>query len=406
MDIDRAEDRYKFSELLDSIGVDQPSWREAPSLDDAVAFAQETGYPVLLRPSYVLSGAAMGVATNARECDLFLKKAADVSPKHPVVVSKFFEDAKEIEVDAVASRGQILAMAVVEHVENAGVHSGDATLVVPPQRTYPEVIRKVEKITERIADALRITGPLNVQYLAQGTNVKVIEANLRASRSFPFVSKICKVNFIELAMKAILDVPVARVARPWQDLDYVGVKAPHFSFTRLQGADPTLGVEMASTGEVGCLGDDFEEAFLKALISVGFKFPIRTVLLSTGTLKDKVAFIEGAKLFESLGIGFFATQGTAEFLSRYSIKSVVVHWPLENRSPNAGELIEQRKIDLVINIPKNFQEIELTNDYYIRRKAVDFGIPLLTNIQLANRLAESLSRKQAVDLGIKELQAY
>ena len=406
MDIDRAEDRHKFSKLLDSIGVDQPPWRQAPSLDDAVAFAKETGYPVLLRPSYVLSGAAMGVATNARECELFLNKAADVSPKHPVVVSKFFEDAKEIEVDAVASRGQILVMAVVEHVENAGVHSGDATLVVPPQRTYPEVIRKVEKITERIADALRVTGPLNVQYLAQGTNVKVIEANLRASRSFPFVSKICKVNFIELATKAILGVPVARVGRPWHDLDYVGVKAPHFSFTRLQGADPTLGVEMASTGEVGCLGDDFEEAFLKALISVGFKFPIRTVLLSTGTLKDKVAFIEGAKLFESLGIGFFATQGTAEFLSRYSIKSVVVHWPLENRSPNAGELIEQRKIDLVINIPKNFQEIELTNDYYIRRKAVDFGIPLLTNIQLANRLAESLSRKQAVDLGIKELQAY
>jgi carbamoyl-phosphate synthase large subunit len=406
IDIDRAEDRHKFSTLLDTIGVDQPAWREASSLSDAVAFAQETGYPVLLRPSYVLSGAAMGVATNARECELFLNKAADVSPRHPVVVSKFFEDAKEIEVDAVASRGQILAMAVVEHVENAGVHSGDATLVVPPQRTYPEVIRKVEKITERIADALRVTGPLNVQYLAQGTNVKVIEANLRASRSFPFVSKICKVNFIELATKAILGVPVARVGRPWHDLDYVGVKAPQFSFTRLQGADPTLGVEMASTGEVGCLGDDFEEAFLKALISVGFKFPIRTVLLSTGTLKDKVAFIEGAKLFESLGIGFFATQGTAEFLSRYSIKSVVVHWPLENRSPNAGELIEQRKIDLVINIPKNYQETELTNDYYIRRKAVDFGIPLLTNIQLANRLAESLSRKQAVDLGIKELQAY
>jgi len=406
MDIDRAEDRHKFSKLLDSIGVDQPPWREASSLGDAVAFAQEAGYPVLLRPSYVLSGAAMGVATNAKECELFLNKAADVSPKHPVVVSKFFEDAKEIEVDAVASRGEIIALAVVEHVENAGVHSGDATLVIPPQRTYPEVIRKIEKITGRIAEALAITGPFNVQYLAQGTNVKVIEANLRASRSFPFVSKICKVNFIELATKAILDVPVARVTRPWHDLEHVGVKAPHFSFMRLQGADPTLGVEMASTGEVGCLGDDFEEAFLKALISVGFKFPIRNILLSTGTLKDKVAFIEGAKLFEGLGIEFFATQGTAEFLSRYGIKSMVVHWPLEELSPNAGELIEQRKIDLVINIPKNYQETELTNDYYIRRKAVDFGIPLLTNIQLANRLAESLSRKQTVDLDIKELQAY
>jgi carbamoyl-phosphate synthase large subunit len=406
IDIDRAEDRHKFSTLLDTIGVDQPAWREVSSLSDAVAFAEDTGYPILLRPSYVLSGAAMGVATNARECELFVKKAADVSPQHPVVVSKFFEDSKEIEVDAVASCGRVLALVVVEHVENAGVHSGDATLVIPPQRTFPEVIRNIEKITARIAESLNITGPFNVQYLAQGTNVKVIEANLRASRSFPFVSKICKVNFIELATKAILGVPISKVERLGHDLDYVGVKAPHFSFTRLQGADPTVGVEMASTGEVGCLGDDFEEAFLKALISVGFKFPIRTVLLSTGTLKDKVAFIEGAKLFESLGIGFFATQGTAEFLSRYGIKSVVVHWPLENRSPNAGELIEQRKIDLVINIPKNFQEIELTNDYYIRRKAVDFGIPLLTNIQLANRLAESLSRKQTVDLGIKELQAY
>ncbi len=406
IDIDCAEDRHKFSTLLDTIGVDQPPWKEAASVGDAVAFAEKTGYPVLLRPSYVLSGAAMGVATNAKECELFLNKAADVSPKHPVVVSKFFEDAKEIEVDAVASRGEIIAMAVVEHVENAGVHSGDATLVIPPQRTYLEVIRKIEKITARIAESLKVTGPLNVQYLAQGTNVKVIEANLRASRSFPFVSKICKLNFIELATKAILGVPTSKFEQPWHDLDYVGVKAPQFSFTRLHGADPTVGVEMASTGEVGCLGDDFEEAFLKALISVGFKFPIRTILLSTGPLKDKVTFVESAKLFESLGIRFYATKGTAEFLAGYSIESVVVHWPLENLSPNAGELIEQRKIDLVINIPKNYQETELTNDYYIRRKAVDFGIPLLTNIQLANRLAESLSRKQAVDLGIKELQAY
>ena len=406
IDIDRAEDRHKFSTLLDTIGVDQPVWREVSSLSDAVTFAEETGYPILLRPSYVLSGAAMGVATNARECELFLNKAADVSPQHPVVVSKFFEDSKEIEVDAVASCGRVVALAVVEHVENAGVHSGDATLVIPPQRTFPEVIRKIEKITARIAESLNITGPFNVQYLAQGTNVKVIEANLRASRSFPFVSKICKVNFIELATKAILGVPISKVERPGRDLDYVGVKAPQFSFTRLQGADPTIGVEMASTGEVGCLGDDFEEAFLKALISVGFRFPMKTVLLSTGPLKDKVTFVEGAKLFQSLGIKFYATQGTAEFLARYGIESEVVYWPLEKLSPNAGELIEQRKIDLVINIPKNYQETELTNDYYIRRKAVDFGIPLLTNIQLANRLAESLSRKQFVDLGIKELQAY
>jgi len=405
-DIDRAEDRHKFSTLLDTLGVDQPPWREAASLDDVVAFAEHVGYPVLLRPSYVLSGAAMGVATNARECELFLNKAADVSPRHPVVVSKFFEDAKEIEVDAVASGGDLIAMCVVEHVENAGVHSGDATLVIPPQRTYPEVIRKVEKITARIAAALNVTGPLNVQYLALGTNVKVIETNLRASRSFPFVSKISKVNFVELATKAILGVPVAKVGRVWNDLDYVGVKAPHFSFTRLQGADPTVGVEMASTGEVGCLGDDFEEAFLKALISVGFRFPLTNILLSTGPLKDKIAFIESARLFESMGIKLHATHGTADFLSRYGVESTPVHWPLDNLSPNATELIEQRKIDLVINIPKNYQETELTNDYHIRRKAVDFGIPLLTNIQLANRLAESLSRKQVPELQIKELQAY
>jgi carbamoyl-phosphate synthase large subunit len=406
VDIDRAEDRHKFSRLLDEIGVDQPPWREVFSLDDAVAFAEDTGYPVLLRPSYVLSGAAMGVATNSRECELFLRKAADVSPKHPVVVSKFFEDTKEIEMDAVAAGGNIVAMAVLEHVENAGVHSGDATLVTPPQRTYFEVIRKVETITRRIAKCLNITGPFNVQYLAQGTDVKVIEANLRASRSFPFVSKIYKVNFIELATRVILGLPVEKNGVPHRALDYVGVKAPHFSFTRLQGADPTVGVEMASTGEVGCLGDDFEEAFLKALISVGFRFPVKTVLLSTGPLKDKVTFLQSARLLHGLGIKFYATRGTAEFLAGYGMESEMVHWPLESESPNAGELIEQRKVDLVINIPKNYQETELTNDYHIRRKAVDFGIPLLTNIQLANRLAESLSKRQISSLGIKELQAY
>lgn len=406
IDIDRAEDRHKFSTLLDHILVDQPAWREASSLSDAVTFAEEVGYPILLRPSYVLSGAAMGVATNARECELFLSKAAAVSPLHPVVVSKFFEDSKEIEVDAVASCGRVAALAVVEHVENAGVHSGDATLVIPPQRTFPEVIRKIEKITARIAESLKITGPFNVQYLAQGTNVKVIEANLRASRSFPFVSKICKVNFIEIATKAMLGLPLSRVGRVGHNLDYVGVKAPHFSFTRLQGADPTVGVEMASTGEVGCLGDDFEEAFLKALISVGFRFPIKSVLLSTGPLKDKVNFVEGARLLVSLGIELYATAGSAEFLTGYGVESMVVHWPSEQRSPNAIELIEERKVDLVINIPKNYQETELTNDYYIRRKAVDFAVPLLTNIQLANRLAESLSKKHFADLHPKELQAY
>ena len=406
IDIDRAEDRHKFSTLLDNINVDQPPWREIVSVADAVAFAEEIGYPVLLRPSYVLSGAAMGVATSARECELFLDKAAEVSPSHPVVVSKFFENTKEIEVDAVASGGEVLTLAVSEHVENAGVHSGDATLVFPPQRTYLETIRKIERVTAKIARSLRISGPFNVQYLAQGTNVKVIECNLRASRSFPFVSKVYKHNFVEMAIKAAMGCPAGKNGRSPHDLDYVGVKAPQFSFTRLQGADPTVGVEMSSTGEVGCLGDDFEEAFLKALISVGFRFPIRSVLLSTGPLADKLTFLESARLMQSLGINFYATRGTAEFLAGYGISSSLVRWPLEKLSPNATEVIEEQRVDLVINIPKNYQETEVTNDYYIRRKAVDFGIPLLTNIQMANRLAEAIFSKDIKALTIKELQAY
>ena len=379
---------------------------EIVSVTDAVAFAEELGYPVLLRPWLVLSGAAMGVATSARECELFLNKAADVSPRHPVVVSKFFENTKEIEVDAVASCGEVITLAVIEHVENAGVHSGDATLVFPPQRTYLETIRKIERITAQIARSLRISGPFNVQYLAQGTNVKVIECNLRASRSFPFVSKVYKHNFVEMAIKAAMGCPIQKNGRSPHDLGYVGVKAPQFSFTRLQGADPTVGVEMSSTGEVGCLGDDFEEALLKALISVGFRFPIRSVLLSTGPLSDKMAFLESARLMQSLGINFFATRGTADFLAGYGIPSSLVRWPLENLSPNATEVIEEQRVDLVINIPKNYQEMEVTNDYYIRRKAVDFGIPLLTNIQMANRLAEAIFSKDIASLAIKELQAY
>ncbi len=405
-DIDRAEDRHKFSSLLDQIGVDQPPWREVSVLSDTVRFSEEIGYPVLLRPSYVLSGAAMGVATNEKELQLFLDKATEVSQKHPVVISKYYENAKEIEVDAVAAEGTIIAMAVTEHVENAGVHSGDATLVLPPQRTYLETIRRIEKITAKIACSLQITGPFNVQYLAQGNNVKVIECNLRASRSFPFVSKIYKENFIALAVKAMLGMKLSKVEKSPYSLDYVGVKAPHFSFTRLQGADPTVGVEMASTGEVGCLGDDFDEAFLKALISVGFKFPLKCVLLSTGPLADKISFVGSARLLQEMGVSFFATRGTAAFLEEYDVKTTMVYWPSEKLYPNAGELIEQRKFDLVINIPKNYQETELTNDYFIRRKAVDFGIPLLTNIQLAKRLAEALSRKSLNDLKIKELQAY
>ena len=406
IDIDRAEDRHKFSSLLDAIGVDQPPWIEVTSSAAAAAFAAQVGYPVLIRPSYVLSGAAMGVASSEPELGIFLQKAAEISPRHPVVISKFLENAKEIDVDAVAVKGEVVAMAVIEHVENAGVHSGDATLVLPPQRTHLETMRKVSRITGRIASSLHITGPFNVQYLSKGTDVKVIECNLRASRSFPFVSKIYKVNFLDMAVRGILGRPVSRPERSLLDLDYVGVKAPQFSFTRLQGADPTVGVEMASTGEVGCLGDDFEEAFLKALISVGFRFPIRAVLLSTGPLADKVAFLESARLLHGRGTSFYATRGTAEFLGGYGLPSTVVYWPSEKGSPGAMEVIERKAVDLVINIPKNFQETELTNDYYIRRRAVDFGIPLLTNIQLANRLAEALTRKSMADLKIKELQAY
>jgi carbamoyl-phosphate synthase large subunit len=323
-----------------------------------------------------------------------------------VVISKFMENTKEIEVDAVAVGGDVAAMAVIEHVENAGVHSGDATLVLPPQRTHLETMRKVSRITGRIAASLNITGPFNVQYLSKGTDVKVIECNLRASRSFPFVSKIYKENFIDLAVRGILGRPVQRPKRSLLDLDYVGVKAPQFSFTRLQGADPTVGVEMASTGEVGCLGDDFEEAFLKALLSVGFRLPLRSALISTGPLEDKVAFIESARLLHGLGISFYATRGTAEFLAGFEIPSTRVYWPSEQGAPGALEIIEKKQVDLVINIPKNSQETELSNGYYIRRRAVDYGIPLLTNIQLANRLAEALARKGVGDLKIKELQAY
>jgi len=406
VDIDRAEDRHKFSSLLDTIGVDQPRWSEVVSPAAAAAFAEEVGYPVLIRPSYVLSGAAMAVATSEEELRVFLTKAAEVSPLHPVVISKFLVNAKEIEVDAVAVKGEVVAMAVIEHVENAGVHSGDATLVLPPQRTFLETMRKVSRISDRIAKSLSITGPFNVQYLARGTDVKVIECNLRASRSFPFVSKVYKHNFIDLAIRGTMGQPVERPEKSFFDLDYVGVKAPQFSFTRLQGADPTVGVEMASTGEVGCLGDDFDEAFLKALISVGFRFPIRSILLSTGPLADKVAFAESAHLLHGRGIRLFATRGTADFLGNAGLPVTAVHWPDERATPTALELIEKKAVDLVVNIPKNFQKSELSNDYLIRRRAVDYGIPLLTNIQLANRVAEAISRKEIGDLRIKELQSY
>ena len=404
--IDRAENRHRFSRLLDELGIAQPEWKELISLDDAREFSNRVGYPVLVRPSFVLSGAAMGVATNDQELETYLKKAADVSPEHPVVITKFLENAKELEIDAVAAGGEVVAHAISEHVENAGVHSGDATLVLPPQRTYLETSRRIRRITEKIARALRIYGPFNIQFVAKANDVKVIECNVRASRSFPFVSKVLKVNFVDLATKAMLGYPVPRTDGSAMGIDYVGVKAPQFSFTRLDGADPTLGVEMASTGEVACLGTDFEEAFLKALSAVGYRMPLKNVLLSTGPTKDKASFVESARLLQERGIQLYATRGTADFLAAQGIESVPLHWPLEEKTPNVIDFISQRRFDLVINIPKNFQEAELTNDYLIRRRSVDFGIPLITNIQLAQRFVEAVVQKTVDNLEIRSYSEY
>jgi len=404
--IDLAEDRHKFSRLLDELGVAQPAWKELVSARDALEFARAAGYPVLVRPSYVLSGAAMGVASNDAELARYLQRATEVSPLHPVVISKFMENARELEMDAVACGGELVASAVSEHVENAGVHSGDATLVLPPQRTYLETVRRIRRISAQIARALKIHGPFNIQFLTKGNDVSVIECNLRASRSFPFVAKVLGVNFIETAAAVMMGRPVPVHSQSATDLEYVGVKAPQFSFTRLEGADPVLGVEMASTGEVGCLGEDFEEAFLKALLSVGFRLPIASVLLSTGPIADKAAFLDSARTLRDMGVKLYATEGTAVFLREHGVESVRLHWPTDVRSPNVLQHLQERAFDLVINIPKNSAEEELANDYLIRRKAADFGIPLITNIQLAQRFVEAISKKSLDELRIKSWQEY
>jgi carbamoyl-phosphate synthase large subunit len=409
LSIDAAEDRHKFSRLLDTLGIEQPAWKELVTVEAAREFADRIGYPVLVRPSYVLSGAAMGVAANERELAAFLQRAADVSPEHPVVMSKFIENAKELEMDAVACRGELVVSAISEHVENAGVHSGDATLVLPPQRTYLETMRRIKRITARIARALELHGPFNIQFIARGNDVQVIECNVRASRSFPFVSKILGTNFIEVATEVMMDRREQEVgARNGLvlDLDYVGVKAPQFSFTRLDGADPTLGVEMASTGEVACLGDDFEEAFLKALLSVGYRLPVSSVLLSTGPVEAKAAFLEASRTLRRLGLTLYATPGTAAFLGGHGIETTVLHWPLDATSPNVMEYLTAGRIDLVINIPKSSHEEELNNDYLIRRRTVDFGISLITDIQLAQRFVEALDRKNLDDLQAKSWNDY
>ncbi len=406
VDIDRAENRHKFSALLDQMGIDQPLWKELTSQKEALAFATEVGYPVLVRPSYVLSGAAMAVASNDEELKAYLEKAVRLSPQFPTVISKFLLNAKEIEIDAVARNGEMVAYAISEHVENAGVHSGDATLVFPPQRLYLETIRRTRQIAAQIAKALHIHGPFNIQFIAKDNDVKVIECNLRASRSFPFVSKILKYNLIDLATKVMLNEAVEPPDRSLFELNYVGVKAPQFSFTRLEGADPALGVEMTSTGEVACLGDDFHEAFLKALQAVGFRFPIKKVLLSTGRIESKAELLEPIRRLHARGVKLYATGGTAKFLRQHGLPVTRLHWPLDEKSPNALEYIKKRKVDLVINIPKNFQKEELTNGYLIRRAAVDYNVMLVTNRQIAMRLIEALDNNAQNRLHIKSWDEY
>jgi carbamoyl-phosphate synthase large subunit len=405
-DIDKAEDRHKFSALLESLGIEQPAWRELTDLGSAYGFADDVGYPVLVRPSYVLSGAAMCVAWDRDSLEEALGEASAISGDHPVVITKFIEDAKEVEIDAVARRGEIVYQAITEHVENAGVHSGDATVVLPPQRLYIETVRKVRRVAEDIARALRITGPFNIQFIAKDNRVSVIECNLRASRSFPFCSKVARVNMIELATKAILDAPIEKPTASSLDLEWVGVKAAQFSFSRLRGTDPVLGVEMSSTGEVGCIGRDLNDAFLKALLSVGYRVPKKRILLSTGPMSDKVEFLGGARSLAAMGYEIYASKGTAKFLVDNGVPATPLHWPLEKTEPNIATMLRERKFDLVINIPKNNGEKELRNDYIIRRMAVDFDLPLVTDIKMARRLTEALAQNRDRGLEVKAWEEY
>jgi carbamoyl-phosphate synthase large subunit len=404
--IDRAEDRHKFSRMLDTLGIDQPRWREAASVAEVEAFAESVGFPVLLRPSYVLSGAAMNVVSNASELDHFLRLAATVSRQYPVVVSEFIQEAKEIELDAVARDGEVVAYALSEHVEFAGVHSGDATMVFPPQKIYVETVRRIKRISREIARELRITGPFNIQFLAKDNDIKVIECNLRASRSFPFVSKVLKTNLIRLATRVMMGAEFDKPDKSLFELEHIGVKAPQFSFTRLQQADPVLGVDMASTGEVGCLGDSYYEAILTAMLAVGYTIPRQNILLSTGPARSKVELLASARMLAGRGYRLYATRGTQEFLARFDIPATVLHWPDEDARPNTLDYIREKKIDLVINIPKNLSKTELDNDYQIRRGAVDHNIPLITNARLASAFIYAICRLGLDDLAIKAWDEY
>lgn len=405
--IDNAEDRDKFSAMLDRIGVDQPEWRALTSLEDINAFVDKVGFPVLVRPSYVLSGAAMNVCSNREELERFLKLAANVSKKHPVVVSQFIEHAKEVEMDAVAQDGEIIAYAISEHIEFAGVHSGDATIQFPPQKLYVETVRRIKRISREIARELNISGPFNIQYLARENDIKVIECNLRASRSFPFVSKVLKINLIELATKVMLGIPVQKPDKNLFDLDYVGIKASQFSFNRLQKADPVLGVDMASTGEVGCIGSDTSCAILKAMLSVGYRIPEKNILLSTGTPKQKVDMLSAARMLQKKGYKIFATGGSSNFLTENGVENTRVYWPSEpERQPQALDMLHRKEIDMVVNIPKNLTAGELDNGYKIRRAAIDLNIPLITNARLASAFINAFCTMMPDDLAIKSWAEY
>ena len=404
--IDNAEDRDKFSAMLDRIGVDQPEWSALTSMEDINAFVAKVGFPVLVRPSYVLSGAAMNVCSNQEELERFLQLAANVSQKHPVVVSQFIEHAKEVEMDAVAREGEIIAYAISEHIEFAGVHSGDATIQFPPQKLYVETVRRIKRISREIARELNISGPFNIQFLARDNDIKVIECNLRASRSFPFVSKVLKINLIELATQVMLGLPVEKPDKNLFDLDYVGIKASQFSFNRLQKADPVLGVDMASTGEVGCLGDDTNCAILKAMLSVGYRIPEKSVLLSTGGPKQKVEMLQAARQLQKKGYKLYATGGTSKFLAENGVENTRVYWPSEEGQPQALDMLHRKEIDMVVNIPKNLTSSELSNGYKIRRAAIDLNIPLITNARLASAFINAFCTMSVDDLQIKSWAEY
>lgn len=404
--IDNAEDREKFSEMLNRIGVDQPEWSALTSIDDIQQFISRVGFPVLVRPSYVLSGAAMNVCSNQEELERFLKLAANVSKKHPVVVSRFMQHAKEVEMDAVAKDGEIIAYAISEHIEFAGVHSGDATIQFPPQKLYVETARRIKKISKQIAKELHISGPFNIQFLAKENDIKVIECNLRASRSFPFVSKVLKINLIELATRIMLGLPVEKPAKSLFDLDYVGIKASQFSFNRLQKADPVLGVDMASTGEVGCLGEDSRTALIKSMLSVGHRIPKKNILLSTGDGKQKAEMLAACQMLQAHGYTLYATGGTSRYLTENGIKNNLVYWPSEEGHPQAIDMLHNHEIDMVVNVPKNLSSSELSNGYKIRRAAIDLNVPLITNARLASAFIYAFCTVKLDELDIKCWQEY